>query len=37
MAISAADNPNLYANVCKQVDRWNSHVTVSWQEANVTM
>ena len=37
MAFSAAENPNLYANVCKQIDRWNSQVTVSWQEANVTM
>ena len=37
MAISATENPNLYANVCKQIDRWNSQVTVSWQEANVLM
>ena len=37
MAISTAENPNLYANVCKQIDRWNSQVTVSWQEANVIM
>ena len=37
IAISAAEKPNLYANVSKQIDRSNSQVTVSWQEANAIM